>query len=79
MYDLGFGQMLIIKLDSGAISGLFSPRPAMNIFVNPVRDRDWAHYDAWQVIYVHIKCDGFDHRDDTGERNSWGDDCEIVR
>ena len=58
---------------------MFSPRPAMNIFVNPVRDRDWDHYGDWEVIYVQVKCDRFEHKDDTGERNSWAYDCEIVR
>ena len=47
--------------------------------MNPIRDRDWDHYDEWEVIYAHIKCDRFDNKDDTGESHSWGEGCFIVK
>ena len=73
MYDLGFGQIMFLKVPNLDTAGLFSPRPARNIFVYPPGD-EWEDFKGWSVTYVQLKCGAFTD----GEGNDSAHQCVIV-
>ena len=77
MYDLGFGQLMPFQASNRPMSGLFSPRPARNIFVVP-DGREWDHFEEWRVVYVQVKCEEYSPKKVSGDKHSWGYDCVII-
>ncbi len=73
LYDLGFGQLMFLKVPNLDTAGLFSPRPARNIFVYPPGP-EWEDNEGWSVTYVQLKCGEFQE----GEKNDSGHQCVIV-
>ena len=63
MYDLGFGQLMFLKVPAQDTSGVFSPRPFRTIFVYP-QDDGWADAPEWGVVYVRLQCAEFSDFED---------------